>query len=470
MTRGALTRPLTRSLAVAAAAVLGLTACTPGSGSDDTAPTRDSSTPVETDVAAMGEQTLTVWDQEVRGGQDEQMTQLNEAFMEKYPNVTIERNSQSFDDLNTTLRLALTGDDAPDVVQANNARATMGQFVASDQVVPLDPWAEEYGWTERFPASVLALTSYSDDATVFGEGSLYGLPQVGEVVGVYYSKQKLDQLGIEVPSTWQELTDALATAKAAGETPLLLGNIEQWPAVHVFGPVQGQHVEPDTIRTLALGNPGASWTTPENEAAAQELQSWAEQGYFNEGVNGTDYDAAWQQLTQGQGVFLIGGSWLAPDLQEAMGDDVGFFAPPPAQEGDAPATTGGTGIPFAITSAAESPDLAAAYIDFITNDDAMQVVADTGNLPVVDTASYAPESGVLSDIYQAFGTVSQEGDLLPYLDYATPTFGETLGQSLQGLLAGELTPTAFTEALQQDYAAQAAQAPEGSSSDASSDG
>ena len=67
-----------------------------------------------------GKVTLTVWDQEVRGGQDAQMKQLNAAFEAKYPNVTLKRVSRSFDDLKTTLRLALSGNEPPDVVEANH--------------------------------------------------------------------------------------------------------------------------------------------------------------------------------------------------------------------------------------------------------------------------------------------------------------------------------------------------------------
>ncbi|GAA2016771.1 extracellular solute-binding protein [Pseudokineococcus marinus] len=450
-TRSAAGRSLARAVGLGAAAALALTACAPGSGSDDGGAPPQPTGPVSTDVAGAGDVTLTVWDQEVRGGQDEQITQLNAAFEEAYPNVTVERVSQSFDDLATTLRLALTGEDAPDVVQTNNARATMGQFVAAGQLVPLDAYADAYGWRDRYPESVLQYSTYSEDGTVFGEGSLYGLPQVGEVVGVYYSRSALDELGLEVPQTWSDLEAALQTAADAGRTPLLLGNIEGWPAGHVFGAVQGAHVDPQEIQALGLGNAGASWTTPENLEALGQLQQWQEQGWFNEGVNGTNYDAAWQQLADGQGVFLVAGSWLAPDLQDAMGEDAGFFAPPPADGGEL-ATTGGTGIPFSITTAAEEPDVAAAYIDFLTSDDAMQVLADTGNLPVVDTASYAPESGLLADVYTAFDDVSSQGALLPYLDYATPTFGETLNQTLQGLLAGELTPEQAADALEADYA------------------
>lgn len=441
-------RLIVSGVALAAASMLVLTGCTPGS---ETAGPADTNTAVETDVSKLGDLTLRVWDQEVRGGQNEQIEQLNKAFMEKYPNVKIERNSQSFEDLGKTLRLALTGDEAPDVVQANNARNSMGQFVSAGQLVPLDKWADAYKWDERFSESVLNYTRYSDDAVTFGEGSLFGLPQVGEVVGVFYSKPKLAELGLEIPEDWSAFESALQTAKDKGETPLLLGNVEKWPGVHVFGPVQGANVDAEEVQTLGFGNPGASWETPENEAAAQIIADWGSNGFFNDGVNGTDYDDAWQQLAKGDGVFLIGGSWLAADLEDAMGDDVGFFTPP-VTAGEGAHTTGGTGLPFAVTSGSKNQNAAAAYIDFITNEDAMQILADTGNLPVVGTEKYAPESGVQHDVYSAFGDVTANGVLLPYLDYATPTFADTLGEALQRLLDGKITPKEFTAALEADYA------------------
>lgn len=445
----------------AASALLGvtllavLTACAPGTGVPTTsgAPEGSSSpTPVKTDISGVGEVTLTVWDQEVRGGQNEQIEKLNAAFHEKYPNVTIKRVSQSFDDLATTLRLALTGDEAPDVVQANNGRNTMGALVAAGQLLPLDAYAAAYGWGERFSPSILKFSSYSADAKVFGAGSLYGLPQMGEVVGVFYSKSRLAKAGVDVPANWTEFEAALAKAKKAGETPLMLGNLDKWPAIHVFGPLQGATVPAAKITDLALGNPGASWKTPENEAAAATLQSWVEKGYFNDGVNGADYDAVWQKMTKGEGVFLIGGSWLAADMAAAMGDDLGFFVP--ANPAGRYATTGGTGVPFAITTASKQPDVAAAYLDFLTSDDAMQLLLETGNLPVNRTAELAGSAtGAQRDLLIEFGRVTTEGDVLPYLDYATPTFSETLGSALQGLIDQKLTPAAFTDALEADYAA-----------------
>lgn len=302
-----MTRPSARirGALLAVALFATLSACAPGTGQQATTPpaATDSAPPsgVNTDIASVGEVTLTVWDQEVRGGQNEQIEKLNAAFQAQYPNVSINRVSQSFEDLAATLRLALTGDDAPDVVQANNGRNTMGAFVAAGQLIPLDDYAEAYGWKDRFSPSILQFSTYSRDAKVFGEGSIFGLPQMGEVVGVFYSKSKLAGLGLALPKDWAEFDTALAAAKDAGETPLMLGNIDKWPAIHVFGPLQGSTVPADQVTDLALGNAGQTWKTPENELAAATLQGWVEKGYFNDGVNGADYDAVWQAMTKGEG-------------------------------------------------------------------------------------------------------------------------------------------------------------------------
>src|SRR5665648_632326 len=297
-------RLLTATVAVAA---LALTAgCSPGADTKRAA-TGTAPGKIATEASTMGNVNLSVWDQEVRGGQNTEIEALNKSFHEKYPNITIKRNAQSFEDLAKTLRLALSGPDAPDVVESNNSRSQMGAFVGAKQIVSLEPYAKAYGWRNRFPASVTKLSSYSADAKTFGSGDIYGLPQMGEIVGVYYNKKKLAALGLRVPKTWSEFNKQLATIKGSGETPLMLGDLEKWPAIHVFGPIQGAHTPAAEVQKLALGNPGGTWTDPQNTAAATELSGWVKAGYFNKDVNGSKYDDMVAKFGSGTGVFLMAG-------------------------------------------------------------------------------------------------------------------------------------------------------------------
>lgn len=441
-------RPTTLLAAAGLIGAVALSACTPGSNSDSgksSAPTGQ----VSTDPSKMGDVTLTVWDQEIRGGQKAQITELNKEFQAKYPNIKLNRVSRSTDDLNTTLKLALSGNTPPDVFQANNGRPQMGSFVKAGQLVPLDRYADAYGWKDRYPESVRQYSSYSPDGKTFGTGSLYGLPQVGEVVGIYVNKAKLSKAGVSMPQTWDQFQQSLATLKGKGELPLVLGNLDKWPAIHVFGTVQAQNVQPDAIRKLGFGQKGGSWTTPENTKAAQTLVDWVDKGYLSKDVNGLGYDPAWQAFAKGKGVYLIAGTWLQADLGKQMGNDVTFVLPPSAS--GSPAATGGTGIPWAVSSKSKHPDAAAAYINFITSKDAMAVLAKTDNLPIADTAAQQAPSALGKDVFAAFGTAVQKNALVPYLDYATPTMSDTIGAALQDLLAKKATPQQFLDTLEKDY-------------------
>jgi raffinose/stachyose/melibiose transport system substrate-binding protein len=398
------------------------------------------------DVSAAGPVTLTVWDQEVRGGQRRQIERLNDQFQAKYPNVTIKRVAKSFTDLNTTLKLAVSGDKAPDVVQANQGRQVMGTLVKGGLLRPLDGYAEAYGWADRYSPVLLDLNRFSSDAATFGDGDLYGVSQMGEIVGLFYNRDKVPQ----PPRTFAELEEQLAAAKRDGDVPISFGNLDKWPGIHEFQAVQNTYATPDQVRDFVFGREGATFATPENEEAAGKLQQWAEEGYFTKNFNGVGYDPAYAQFADGAGPFLIAGTWLLRDLTDLMGNKVGFMLVPPADENRSAQALGGESLPFTITSKSENPDIAAAYIDFLTDANAADVLVRTGNLPAMP-ATAQPSTAAGEDIFEAWRTLSDADGLVPYLDYATPTFYDTITAGVQQLMAGRQSPDEFTGALQGDF-------------------
>lgn len=443
----------TRTVAVLISSVLigVLTAsCTPGWNSTVRKPELRSAEQVRTDPSRMGSATLVVWDQEVRGGQQRQIVELNEEFEKRYPNIRIKRVARSFDDLRTTSKLALTGEDPPDVLQVNNGKQDMGAFVRSGLLLPLDGYAQAHGWTHRYTKSVLRLSRYNGTGRTLGEGHLFGMPQTGELVGMYYNTDKLRDLGFPPPKTWEEFDAALRAAKRAGEVPIQFGNLEKSSGIHLFGFAQNRHVPADEINRLATGAQGASWETERNRKAAQQVRQWAANGYLTPGFAGKGEDSAWRDFASGEGLFHISGSWLLADLQEAMGDSVGFRLPP--SHGGASTVTGGTGVPFAVSSGTEHPDAAAAYVDFITSREAMKTLLKHDNVPVIVDEEVAGPA-LTSDVVGAWRTASESGNLVPYLDYATVTAYDTVTDATERLLAGNVTPQDFLRRMQRDVEA-----------------
>jgi raffinose/stachyose/melibiose transport system substrate-binding protein len=437
------------ALAVLAVMAVVVAACgaTPG-GSNDTKKNDKPQEPVTRfDPAKAGNVTLTVWDQEVRGGQRKQITELNRQFMAKYPNITIKRVAKSFTDLNTTLKLAVSGDKAPDVVEANQGRQVMGQLVKAGLLQPLDTYAKAYGWDKRWAKTLLDLNRFSADGKEFGTGNLYGVSQMGEIVGIYYDKDKVST----PPNTWAEFEQQLEQAKSQGDVPIQFGNLDKWPGIHEFETLQAQYAPKESVRDFVFAKAGATFDTPENQQAAAKLQEWAKQGILTPNSNGASYDSSWQSFAKGKGRFLIAGTWQAADLSDQGKGNIGFMLPPPQEAGGTPTALGGESLPWAITSKSAHADVAGAYIDFLTDANAAKVLTETGNLPAIPGAeASAPQSGLTADLFKAWKTITSSDGLVPYLDYSTPTFYDTLSANVQKLTAGKIDAKAFTADNQAD--------------------
>lgn len=434
--------------ALAAATAVLLAGCAPGTSgaAGGTAKTAAASKTVES-----GKYTLTVWDQNNTGEIDTAQKKLNAAFEKKYPNITIKRNSQSFSDLKTTLKLALSGNNPPDVVQANQGYPDMGAFVSGGMLAPLNDYSTLYGWNDYFPSNLLALNTFSSDGKHWQTGNLYGVSNTGEFVGVYYNTKILGTLGVQAPKTLDDLTADMAKAKAAGIQPMAYGDLEKVRGIQLYGVVQAATAGAKAVQDLVSAKSGA-WTDKANVDAAATIQSWAQKGYLPADANGVSQDAAVADFGKGKAAFIIDGTWDMSTIGQALGQsNVGMAALTPAGA-SAPVTQGGEGLAWAITSKSAHPNAAAAYIDFISGRSSAQTMIDANSLPTVLPSGYKAQSGTLNaSVYQQYASLTAGKSIVPYLDYTTPTFYNTLTAAMQDLTALKSTPQQFTQTLQTDY-------------------
>ena len=186
--------------------------------------------------------------------------------------------------------------------------------------------------------------------------------------------------------------------------------------------------------------------------AAAKVKEWFDKGYMPKGTNGVGTDDAVARFVKGEGVFMSTGSWYAPTIGEALKDDVGFFLPPPVNEGDPSNATGSFGAAFEISANGKNPDVAAAFLDFLASQEVGTVVAEAGDLPSFPLdQDVEPRYGVDAEIQQAFEQVNEADGLIPYLDAATPTMGaDVLWPGTQDLIAGKIDAAGLMEKAQGD--------------------
>ena len=439
-----------RSLVSAVVAAALAMACTPGS---TTAPASAPPAPATPGITEQGPITLTVWDQE-SGAVSRIWDQLNAQFEQKYPNVTIDRVQRNLGTLKTLTKLAISGEDAPDVVEVNQGWPDMGSMVRAGLLLPLDNYAKAYGWFDRVPENVNAANSFTSDGTQFGTGSLFGFTNEGELIGVFYNKTIMSRLGLSVPTTLAGFEHDLAVAKQAAEIPIQFGVSDQWPGIHEYAVVQDQVAPEGYLTDLIFGLQGEqlSFDTPQNVQAATILQDWADKGYFTPGFEGVTYQDALNDFAKGEGLFEITGNWAVADLG-ADSTDFGFFLMPPMQPGGPLVSTGAPGYPLSIPAKSKHPDAAAAYIDWMTSDHAQRMLVQTGQIPLAkDADTSSVRSGtLLAEVLEAATELNASNGLVPYEDWATPTFYDTLVAAIQELMASRLTPKEFVEKIEADY-------------------
>ncbi len=440
-------------LALSASVALGAAvSCTPGSSTHAaSAPPK----PSRTGVTETGPVTITLWDQE-SGKVSHIWDDLINGFQQKYSNVTINRVERTFSDLKSLLKLALSGPKAPDVVEVNQGWPDMGETVKAGLLLPLDNYAKAYGWFDRVPQNVNAANSWTPDGRQFGTGSLFGFTNEAELVGVFYNKRIMQRIGLSVPTTFAEFERTLAVAKQAGQLPIQFGDSDQWPGVHEWAAVQERFV-PESYMTdsiFGLQYNRLSFDTSQNVQAATLLVDWMNKGYFTPDPLAVSYGDSVANFAKGQGVYMFTGNWIVANLG-ADNTDFGFMPMPPTTTGGPVVSTGGPGYPLSIAASSQHPDTAAAFIDWMTDDQAAQMLVPSGEiaLNVGFTPANVGTGTILADLLTTAATLRDTNAIVPYEDWSTPTFYNTLTAAFQELIGSRIKPQQFVQKLEADYSA-----------------
>ena len=150
-----------------------------------------------------------------------------------------------------------------------------------------------YSWAGEFSERFIRENHYTTD-----DGMVYGIPFRLDGKVFAYNRDIFDELGLEVPTTWDEFLAVLDAIKADGTyTPLAEGNQDQWPGAHYIGTLN-QMLVADDVRAADFNPKTGAFTDPGYVEALDKYQQLVP--YMNIGVNGMTHDMARQLFTTGQ--------------------------------------------------------------------------------------------------------------------------------------------------------------------------
>ncbi|KAF1296434.1 sugar ABC transporter substrate-binding protein [Enterococcus sp. JM4C] len=193
-----LTKLSTAVLAAAAIFVLG--AC---GNSNDKGTTKDDGK-IVTEVK--DDTTITFW-HAMNGAQEEELTKIADNFMKDNPKIKVElQNQSSYPDLQTKINSTLPSPkDLPTITQAYPG--WLWSAAQDDMLVDLQPYMDDktIGMDKEDPIKPALLEGAQID------GVQYGVPFNKSTEMLFYNKDILDEYGVDVPTTMDELAEASKT-------------------------------------------------------------------------------------------------------------------------------------------------------------------------------------------------------------------------------------------------------------------
>lgn len=407
-------------LVLALAGCVAPAATTPAAGDAAAAP----------DAGSAGAVTLRIMDSFTDEGKNAAVEKLNEMFMAKYPDIKLQREAVTSDDMRTIVQTTLAANEAPDVIYYDTGPGFAGVLAKAGLIRPIDDLYAQYNWDARiFP--------WTKERTTF-DGKVYGVGNELEFLGAYYNKTLFEQLGLSVPETFQDLLEICQVAQDNGLVAISFGDQAKWPAYHAFSMVANNVLGKEKLDTLLFGD--GRWDDPQ---VVDAIRIWFDEmnkaGCFQADPAAVSYDDANMLFYNGQSLMNFTGTWLMNAvLENSQGFDVGwlFF---PAVNDNPPLPPAGLGSGYFVSSKSQNVDAAGKYLDFLFSQEAAKVWMEEGQvvLPMdVETSEFN-----LPDLFLFAVDALATQEMGYNIDVLTPdNFNTMMGDGFQAVLLGEKTP------------------------------
>jgi raffinose/stachyose/melibiose transport system substrate-binding protein len=433
------------TLSIAASLSITLTGCPsapPVEEVEETTP--EETTPTEGITPSDTEGILKIWHYEADNAMATSWEYAMEKFKAMYPNVTVEFELKTFEQMQETARMVLSSDDVPDVMECNKGSSTAGLYAMEGLLTDITDEAKARGWDEIMGDSFQTTCRY-DDKGIMGLGNLYGVTTYGEFVMVYYNKNMFDKYNLEVPTTLEEFETIAETFVAEGIVPITIGGLDKWPLGHNWYEMVLYKADRDFINNYQLFQGEVDFKGADFTFGAEKFVEHVKKGYYDPNANGISYDDSNAAFVQGQVPMNITGSWMYGNFLNIKDFEWGIFLMPGKDF-----NTGSGGNLWVVPQNAKNKNLAYEYINLTLGRDAQTVMANAGGIPINVDLTQIQDKKVL-ELNEAFNTIVQNDSLAFYPDWPVPGYMDILGSSLQKLIAGTMSPTEFNDAISIHY-------------------
>jgi raffinose/stachyose/melibiose transport system substrate-binding protein len=358
---------------------------------------------------------------------------------EVYPDITIEEEILPPGDYMNVLDTRMAAASAPDIFGINGVQANAGKY-------------HEAGYLEDLSdvPNILNIKEDITKITTDDNGFMYAIVWNSLNFGMYYNKDLFNQVGAQVPKTWDEFVGVCEKLEDAGIDSIALGGKDAHVNYWLF--------ELIAMSDMWTKDPGMFERVDEGKAKFSELDAYrgtldkfsllAEKGYLRPEYLGLTYNDSVTLFAQGKAAMLPGGSFTAPTIRKANESmNIGAF--------NIPGETGETmawlllGMSYGINKGSEDIKKAAAkqFLDIMCEKDvSVEFSEETALFTTVKGVELKYTDTAINDFS---AMMSGKVFVRPVLDRTVvdPTWYQELTSQLQGVVAGEFSSNDVLKAL-----------------------
>ena len=279
------------------------------------------------------------------------------------------------DDLNQVFESDVLAGQEADVVLVNLTDKQL-DWAKDGVVIPLNDQLVEWGLDEIVP-------TYNVEEWTDEEGNLRGIPYSGFTWPWWYNKAVFDSVGLEVPTTIEDLIAAAPVLREAGVAPMVIGG-NDWSGQKIFLQVIQSYLAPErTIEVLGEG----TYCDPDVLEGIELFVRLRDAGVFVDGVEGYTVDQATSLYFAGQAAIGSMGSWSYLDAPDDIVENTVLGGMPVVAGGQFEAPTafqGATGSGWWVSNnGAEKLDIVGQFIQFMYSDEILvALLEEGGNVPL----------------------------------------------------------------------------------------
>ena len=121
-------------------------------------------------------------------------------FEEANPGIKLNLEVVSWNDVYTVVSTRISNNNAPDILNID----VFANYASEGLLMPVKDYCPEELYNDFFP-------SFIEQSVI--DGTVWAVPDLASARALYYNKDIFDEVGIEVPTTWDELKDACQAIK-----------------------------------------------------------------------------------------------------------------------------------------------------------------------------------------------------------------------------------------------------------------